>query len=257
MTVSTSEQSSAPESAIRPERLPIFHPEYRYPRSLNIYADKNDALKGRIYSDNDTESHRGQWRKAFPERLHSPSTELHLEIGCNAGHVTVEWAKQNPARAYIGLDWKFKAIHRGAEKALKRGIDNLIFFRAHAIRLKYMFAENELDQIAIYFPDPWPKKAHWKNRYINESQLKDLHHVLKPGGVLHIKTDHRGYFDWMEEAIAKTSSLWEVRDRTTDLHAGNPAPEKLEIPNVTLFEKLFIKDGIQINSVRLIAKKDR
>jgi hypothetical protein len=59
----------------------------------------------------------------------------------------------------------------------------------------------------------------------------------------------------MEEAIAETKSLWEIHDRTTDLHAGNPNPEKLEIPDVTLFEKLFIKDGIQINSVRLKAIK--
>jgi tRNA (guanine-N7-)-methyltransferase len=238
-----------------PDRLPLFHPDYRYPKSENIYSDKNAALKGRIYSENDTETLRGKWREAFPERLRSPQTELHLEIGCNAGHVTVEWAKKNPNRAYIGLDWKFKAIHRGAEKTIKRDIDNLLFFRAHAMRLKYMFGESELDQIAIYFPDPWPKKAHWKHRYINPQQLKDIHQVLKPGGALHIKTDHRGYFDWMEEAIAETKSLWEIHDRTTDLHAGNPNPEKLEIPDVTLFEKLFIKDGIQINSVRLKAIK--
>lgn len=231
--------------------LPIFHPDYRYPKSDNIYADKNEALKGRIYSANDTESKRGHWLEAFPARLQTPATELHLEIGCNAGHVVVEWAKLNPNRAYIGLDWKYKAIHRGAEKALKRGLDNLLFFRAHAIRLKYMFGENELDHIAIYCPDPWPKKAHWKNRYINPEQLRDIHQVLKPGGILHIKTDHRGYFDWMEDAISKTATLWKLENRTNDLHANNPDRLKLQIPDVTLFEKLFIADGIPINSVTL------
>jgi tRNA (guanine-N7-)-methyltransferase len=158
-------------------------------------------------------------------------------------------------RAYIGLDWKFKPIFRGAEKAVKARLDNLLFFRAHAERVRFMFGEGELDRVSIFFPDPWPKKKHSKNRWVNADRLTDLHHVLSPGGILHIKTDHPDYFDWMEEAIEKTRPLWETLSHTRDLHAGNPDAGKLQIPEVTLFERLFIHDGLPIHQVQLKAVK--
>jgi tRNA G46 methylase TrmB len=84
--------------------------------------------------------------------------------------------------------------------------------------------------------------------------LRDIHVILSPGGVLHIKTDHPEYFAAMEEAIAETQDLWNVRDRTSDLHGGNPDAGKLAIPDVTLFERLFIADGKPIHSVKLHKK---
>ena len=55
----------------------------------------------------------------------------------------------------------------------------------------------------------------------------------------------------MQEAFAATKDVWEIERETLDLHAGNPMAGKLEIPDVTLFEKLFIKDGIKIKSAWL------
>lgn len=78
---------------------------------------------------------------------------------------------------------------------------------------------------------------------------------MKKGGIFHIKTDHAGYFEWMLEhleiALKEAGPIWEVVEKTTDLHEKNPNPRTLEIPDVTLFEKLFIKDGIKINSLKL------
>lgn len=235
-------------------RLPITDPDYKYPASKNPYWQKNKDLAGLVFSDNETETHRGHWLEQF-RAAPAPKSELRVEIGCNAGHVVVEWAARDPQNRYVGLDWKFKTIFRAAEKVNKRDLKNLVFFRAHAERLKYMFGESEVDSLALYFPDPWPKKAHWKNRFVTAERLRDIHHILKPGGIFHIKTDHRGYFDWMEERIAETRDLWTVLDRSTDLHANHPNPLKLDIPEVTLFERLFIRDGIQINSIHLKTTK--
>jgi tRNA G46 methylase TrmB len=69
--------------------------------------------------------------------------------------------------------------------------------------------------------------------------------------VFHIKTDHAGYFDWMLEALKPNLDLWEVLEQTRDLHGGNPSAGQLRIPEVTLFEGLFIKDGLPIHSLRL------
>jgi tRNA (guanine-N7-)-methyltransferase len=114
-----------------------------------------------------------------------------------------------------------------------------------------MFAPGEVDALYLYFPDPWPKKAQIKNRFLTAERLRDIHSLLKTGGLFHIKTDHAGYFEAMEEAIAETRELWDVRERTADLHAGNPHAGELTIPDVTLFERLFIQDGKPIHSVKL------
>jgi tRNA (guanine-N(7)-)-methyltransferase len=239
------------------ERLPIDHPDFRYSSSHNPYWTKLRVERLPVYGDGDTEAHRGAWRTRFPGAKagsHSKSPPLYVEIGCNAGHVVLEWAVRDPKACYIGVDWKFKMIHKGAEKAGKRGISNLLFLRGHADRLKFMFGPREVDALYLYFPDPWPKKAQRKNRFLNASRLREIHEVLKDDGFFHIKTDHAGYFEDMETAIAETSDLWQVRERTVDLHAGNANAGKLSIPEVTLFEKLFIQDGKPIHSVKLYKK---
>jgi tRNA (guanine-N7-)-methyltransferase len=244
------------------QRLPLSHPDYRYSTSRNPYSAKILELRGRVYTDNETEGHRGGWRAQFPDqarttaelqlnKLDHSRRELHVEIGCNAGHVVVEWAARNPDHAFIGIDWKFKPIFRGTDKAIKRKINNLIFLRAHADRLLYMFAPEEIDFLALYFPDPWQKKSQWKNRWLTAERLRAIAPLIRPGGVFHIKTDHLGYFEWMEKAVSQVGDLWEVVEHTRDLHAAHPDPKSLKIPEITLFEGLFIKDGIKINSFRL------
>lgn len=234
-------------------RLPLTHPDYRYGPARNPYSAKLGEFPGLAYSDNHTEEFAGHWREKFPAgpSLKSKDRELHVEIGCNTGHVTRAWAEQNPDNLYIGIDWKFKIIYRGAEKAAALGLKNLIFFRGNVERIRFMFGEGEVDALYLYFPDPWPKKAQWKNRFLKESTLREAARVVLPGGIFHIKTDHAGYFEWMQEAIAKTTDLWSVERSTTNLHAENPDATQLKIPEVTLFEKLFIKDGIPIKSVWL------
>lgn len=240
-------------------RLPIDHPNYEYPPSRNPYWKKLQEFAGRVFWDNETEKSSGRWLECFPDALKTDKKprELHVEIGCNAGHVVIEWAARNPEAAYIGIDWKFKPICWAMEKATKREISNILFFRAHAERLRYMFGPGEIDRLSLFFPDPWPRKSQWKNRFLTAERLKDAAFVVRQGGIFHIKTDHRGYFDWMEDALKtlqsdpETAKLWEVAERSTDLHATHPNPKQLQIPDVTLFERLFIKDGIPINSLVL------
>ncbi|MCM2277311.1 MAG: hypothetical protein NDJ89_04490 [Oligoflexia bacterium] len=232
--------------------LPIHHPDFRYPESRNPYWKKLQSFAGKVFSDNETERLRGSWRQAFPQA--AAGGRLHVEIGCNAAHVLLEWANRNPGDAYIGIDWKYKPIFWAAEKAAKRGIGNALFFRAHAERLHYMFGPGEIDRLYVYFPDPWPRKKQWKNRFVTVETLTAFAPLLKADGIFHLKTDHPGYFEWMEDAVARTSDLWSVLERTDDLHQGHPDPTKLAIPEVTLFERLFIRDGLKIHSLKLQPK---
>ena len=238
------------------KRLPITDPEYRYPASRNPYWIKLREFKGTVFTDNEGEIHQGKWREQFSaENLSDTPAPLHVEIGCNGGHVILEWALANPQNRYIGIDWKFKPIHRAAEKARDLGLKNILFLRGHAERLHYLFGPGEIDQLALYFPDPWAKKAQLKNRYITATRFLQISNLIRKNGLFHIKTDHPGYFEWMNEALAEFNKgnpeVWETVQLTRNLHEGNPGARLLKQPDVTLFESIFIKKGLPINSLKL------
>jgi len=237
-----------------PGRKPLFSidsVEYRYPVSSNPYQGKLKDLGPYVVSDQETEAHRGQVRQLFNQK---ETTPLEIEIGCNAGHWLIPRAQQNPDCVFIGIDWKFKAIHRAAEKAEKRQVPNVKFFRAHAVRLPFMFGPNELDRVSVFFPDPWPKKSQKKNRLLQAEFLKRIHSCIKNGGILHIKTDHREYFDFILEWLPDVLNHYEVISKSFNVYGEHPAPHLLPLGEVTLFERLFIKDGLPIHELILKTK---
>ncbi|NDG85616.1 MAG: hypothetical protein EBX52_11365 [Proteobacteria bacterium] len=70
-----------------------------------------------------------------------------------------------------------------------------------------------------------------------------------------LKTDHAEYFEFILGNLESLKDTYEIIEMTRDLHAGNPDAKSLTIPAVTLFEKLFIKDGLPIHSVKVRAKR--
>ena len=239
------------ESLIDQNKLPIEHPEYCYPESINKYAQLISDSGGQIISGNDVETFRGRFAKEFASLTTSETPKIMLEIGCNAGHVLVEKAKQNPDVLFLGLDWKYKAIFRAHEKAQKNNVKNIVWLRAHALRLPFMFSENELNHIFLFFPDPWPKRSDWKNRFLSEKRLNQLYPILSDKAKIEIKTDHAVYFGWMQAAVEACRKSFRVVHLSYDRHAEIENPMKLDFPEVTVFEKLALKKGIPIHEMWL------
>ena len=235
-------------------RLPIQHQSYQYPPSHHPYFNKLKEQEGLVFVDSETEKHRGHWRSLFPSASALDQRPLHVEIGCNAGHVIVEWAQAHPENLYLGIDWKFKSIFRAAEKAKKRNLKNIVFLRAYAERLSSIFGENELDSLCLFFPDPWAKNSQVKNRFFSPERLKQIALVMKPTGLFHVKTDHREYFKSMLKITAEASAQWNLLEMSMNLHEHHPDPQKLQIPEVTLFEKIFIRENLPIHSMKLRPK---
>ncbi|OFZ73564.1 MAG: tRNA (guanosine(46)-N7)-methyltransferase TrmB [Bdellovibrionales bacterium RIFOXYD1_FULL_44_7] len=225
------------------KKLTLFHKDYSYPLSRNPYQQKLKELKNVIYDGNETEKHQGKWLNLFKDpNCNKPNRELHVEIGCNGGHVVLEWAQNAPENAFVGLDWKIKQIYRGAVKATKRGIQNLVFFRAHAERIEYMFGPGEIDSLYLFFPDPWPKTSQLKNRYVKVENLVKLAKLVKENGRFEIKTDHQEYFKWMLQAVQETNPYWKIIEQNMNIHKNSENAKLLAIPEVTLFEKVFVAE---------------
>jgi tRNA (guanine-N7-)-methyltransferase len=123
---------------------------------------------------------------------HAPS-ELRLEIGFGGGEHLIYQAGANPASGFIGSDAFLNAIG----KALVAIDDN----RLANIRLHFGDASELLDwlpaaafnRIDLLYPDPWPKRRHWKRRFIQDDSLKRLARILKLGGELRFATDIADY----------------------------------------------------------------
>ena len=128
---------------------------------------------------------KGNWRQQFFKN----ANPLVLELGCGKGEYSVELAKKYPNKNFIGIDIKGARFWRGAKTAIEDAIENVAFLRTQIELIEYAFAENEVDEIWITFPDPQIKYKRTKHRMTNSEFLKRYKKVLKPEGVVNLKTD--------------------------------------------------------------------
>lgn len=128
---------------------------------------------------------KGNWRQQF----FNNNNPLVLELGCGKGEYSVELAKKYPDKNFIGIDIKGARFWRGAKTAIQENITNVAFLRTQIELIEFAFAENEVDEIWITFPDPQIKYKRTKHRMTNSEFLKRYKKVLKPEGVINLKTD--------------------------------------------------------------------
>ena len=114
---------------------------------------------------------------------------LILELGCGKGEYTVNLAKKFPNKNFIGIDIKGARFWRGAKTGVEENIPNIAFIRTQIELIDHVFTENEVDEIWITFPDPQIKYKRTKHRMTNSKFLKRYKKILKPEGVVNLKTD--------------------------------------------------------------------
>lgn len=135
-----------------------------------------------------------------------------LEIGCGHGHWLAAYAEANPQEACIGLDLMTKRIEKAENKRRKRNLSSLFFFKTEAVEfLEAMPEELRFRRIVVLFPDPWPKKRHFKRRLVQPAFLDLLRTRSRPEAELCFRTDYGPYFDWAVERV-EDHDLWNLRD---------------------------------------------
>jgi len=129
-------------------------------------------------------SHKGKWHSFFKN-----DNPIIVELGCGKGEYTVALAQKNPDKNYIGIDIKGARFWRGAKTAVEENIPNVAFVRTQIELVDFIFAENEISEIWITFPDPQIKYKRTKHRMTNTNFLKKYHKILKSDGLINLKTD--------------------------------------------------------------------
>jgi tRNA (guanine-N7-)-methyltransferase len=127
---------------------------------------------------------KGNWHKHFKN-----NNPIVLELGCGKGEYTIALASKNPDINYIGIDLKGARFWRGAKTALEENLTNVAFIRSQIELIDLLFNKSEIAEIWITFPDPQIKYKRTKHRLTNAEFLKKYHHILKPEGVVNLKTD--------------------------------------------------------------------
>lgn len=185
---------------------------------------------------------KGKWKTNFFKN----ENPLVLELGCGKGEYAIYLAQSNPNINYIGVDIKGARFWRGAKTALETGLKNVAFLRTQIELIPLCFAEDEVHEIWITFPDPQIKYKRSKHRLTNLNFLKNYKRVLRQEGIIHLKTDSEFLFGY---TLGMATNHVEILYAHHDIYTNSDAPkEATEIK--TSYEQKFLDQGKAITYIQ-------
>lgn len=192
---------------------------------------------------------KGRWNGTY----FSSDSEIVVELGCGKGEYTIDLAQRNPSRNYIGVDIKGARLWKGAKFATEHQLANVAFLRTRIEFIQAFFAPSEVSEIWLTFSDPQMKSEN--SRLSSPLFLERYRSFMKPGGIVHLKTDSRFLHEYTK-AVCAANGL-KVLCCTDDLYgegAPETAPEVREVK--TFYEKMFLEQGLKITYMSFVIDHD-
>ncbi|MSU34720.1 MAG: tRNA (guanosine(46)-N7)-methyltransferase TrmB [Pedosphaera sp.] len=161
---------------------------------------------------------------------------VELELGSGDGSFLAQYAAQHPDRNFIGVERLLGRLRKIDRKSRRMGLTNIRLIRLEASYvLQWMIPQGSLAALHIYFPDPWPKRRHWKRRLVNDLFRRVAAQALATNGMVYFRTDEPSYFLQIQEVFAAGCEQGDFV----------PQPEPGELLAVkTDFERAFNAQGI-------------
>ncbi len=213
----------------------------------NLYAKAliNENLEFN-YDEEKCLEFKAKWRQeSFGVSVDTP---MDLEIGTGNGFHFAHYVQQNPDRRVLGLELKYKPLIQSVKRCLRNASTNFRMLRYSANYIEDLFADEELDNVFIHFPDPWGKERQQKHRLLQACFFQSLYRLQRPGSFVEFKTDHQEYFEFVLQELK--GSPYIVTRKTFDLHNSEWASQNFQ----THFEKLWTSKGLKSHMLRLEKK---
>ena len=175
----------------------------------------------------------GKWNQIF-----SNENPICLELGCGKGEYSVALARKNPNINYIGIDIKGARFWRGAKTALEEDLHNVRFLRTQIELVDQVFAQNEISEIWITFPDPQIKYQRSKHRMTNQIFLDKYKRILKKDGSINLKTDSEFMYGYTLGLLEGLQEIIEYAHH--NIYTNTEAPRDV-VETQTFYEKQYLE----------------
>lgn len=206
---------------------------------LDKSADPSEGLKLKEHPI------RGHWN----EKMFAAAQPIVLELGCGKGEYTIDLSRREPSANYIGVDIKGARLWKGAKAATQDNLPNVAFLRTRIEFIDAFFAPEEVSEVWLTFSDPQMKSEN--SRLSSPLFLERYRKFLKPGGIVHLKTDSQ-FLHQYTKAVCTANGL-KVLNCTDDLYGqeNGGCPASADIPAAvyevkTFYEKMFLEQGYKI-----------
>lgn len=215
----------------------------------NVYENYDPTNPKLLASETEEVDLKGKWKSDHFKN----ENPLVLELACGRGEYSLALAKDNPKVNYIGVDVKGARIWKGATIAQEENLNNVAFLRTRIEQINLFFAQEEVDEIWITFPDPFLRKSKSNRRLTSQQFLNRYKDILKKEGIIHLKTDDPTLYEFSQEQFEACDFVEVLYDRD-DIYA-----QPLDFPELeykTYYEKQHLekKRKIKYMRVKLLAK---
>jgi tRNA (guanine-N7-)-methyltransferase len=125
-----------------------------------------------------------------------PVSALRVEVGFGGGEHLVSEARRNPQTGFIGVEPFLNGMAKILAAIEQEGLSNIRLHGGDAADVFDWLPAGSLSRVDVLYPDPWPKKRHWKRRFVSPANLGRIARTLAPAGSFRVASDIAGYIEW-------------------------------------------------------------